>query len=267
MAGDRAGAPGQGWRPLGGGRGKEGDGIALMLDFEAVGRPEACFADLAPMLGPPLDAWTAAQPDHPAVTAGAYLGFWGSGLRESGHEVHAVLGFCVGGVFAAALAEQIGGWQRRPPAVVLLDPEPPTAATLLKQFGNAMSALAAVSSEAELAPAREAVARLGGASDLRALGGELSSLYQKTSRPALERIGLKPDYRADLAASFRSLMSYLAAAGDVRPGPGWAAATAIVSATAPGRPAGVAREVPVGVAHADLLRSPEVARLVSELLA
>jgi hypothetical protein len=132
-----------------------------------------------------------------------------------------------------------------------------------------MKALAAVASEAELAPAREAAARLAGAgaSDLRALGGELSLMYQETSGPALARLGLKPEYRAALAASFRSLMSYLASAGDVRPGPGWAAATAIVSATAPGRPDGVAREVPVCAPHADLLRSPEVARLVSELLA
>lgn len=251
-----------------------------MVDFEAVGRPEAGFADLAPLLDPPLEAWAAAQPPDAARfgadpqaeprcadTAETYLGFWGGGLRDSGHKVRAVLGFCAGGVFAVALAEQIGGWQRETPSVVLLDPELPTAATLLTQFGNVMNSLAAVASEAELAPAREAAAHLGDARDLHALGRELTSLYQKTSGPPLERLGLKPDYRDALAASFRSLMSYLAAAGDIRPGPGWAAATAIVSVTAPCRTAGVARTEQVDVPHVDLLRSPVVARLVLELLA
>jgi hypothetical protein len=269
-----------GWKAVGYGRGK---GIVLMLDFEAVGRREACFADLVPMLDPAPETWTAAQPSHGSLdkTACAYLGYWSGGLRESGREVHAVLGFCAGAVFAAALAEQIAGWQARVPEVVLLDPEPPTTSTLLGQFENVIQALAGLASAAAEGPgrsdtegldrARAAAARLRDVADLPALGDELSSLYREVTEPAFARIGLSPVYQADLVMSFGSLMSYLAAAGDLRPGPGWASATAVVSAAHRGQPAGrqpigVARQVSVDTDHADLLRSPAVAKLVSELL-
>ena len=79
-------------------------------------------------------------------------------------------------------------------------------------------------------------------------------------------IGLKADFRADLVASFGALMRYLVAAGEVPLSQGWASATAILSRTPICEPTGVNREVRTTAAHADLLRSTEVARLVSESL-
>lgn len=253
------------WERLSNGSGK---GIVLALDFEAVGRPEACFSDIATILDPPREIWAAALPpggpDAP-VTADAYLEYWSDGLRESGREVCAVLGFCAGAVFAAALAERIAQWQAAP-VPVLLDPELPTGTTLLKQFDNAMRGLAAVATESELSGMNEALGRLDGAEDLSYLAAELSSLYQQASGPVFSRIGLNPDLQADMVTSFRSLMSYLVAASDVRAGEGWASGTAIVSAVPIWEPAGVARQIRTHVDHAELLRSPFVAMLVSALL-
>jgi hypothetical protein len=254
------------WERLSNGSGK---GIVLALDFEAVGRPEACFSDIATILDPPREIWAAAQPpgglDAP-FTADAYLEYWSDGLRESGREVRAVLGFCAGAVFAAALAERIAQWQATTPVPLLLDPELPTRTTLLKQFDNAMRGLAAVAAESELSGMKEALGRLDGAEDLSYLAAELSSLYQQASGPVFSRIGLNSELQADMAASFRSLMSYLVAASDVRAGEGWASGTAIVSAVPIWEPTGVARQIRTHVDHADLLRSPFVATLISELL-
>lgn len=251
----------QGWKPLTAGHGKD---LALTIDFEAVGRPEACFADLVPMLDIELEAWAAAQPREKA--AGTYLRYWSSGLRETGREVRAVLGYCAGAVFAAVLASQIARWQPRMPAVVLLDPDTPTAATLVAQFENTIAALAAVAPGAALDRARETASRLRDEQDLPGLGVELTSLYREVSEPAFAGLGLKSGYREELVTSFGALMSYLAAAADLQPGPGWATATAVVSRTQPQQPAGVARLVSADADHAGLLRSPAVARLVSELL-
>jgi hypothetical protein len=256
----------EGWERLSKGQGR---GIVLALDFEAVGRPEACFSDLVALLGQPPEIWAAAQPPggaDGALTADAYLGYWSAGLREGGREISGILGFCAGAVFAAALAEQVARWQSARPVTVLLDPEPPTAATMLRQFSQAMRGLASVASKAELAPVQQAADRLSGSEALPSLGAALTALYREATGPAFARIGLKAEYQADLMASFGSLMCYLAAAHDVRVAEGWASATAVLSATAPCEPAGVARRLRTGVDHAGLLGSPAVARLVAELL-
>jgi hypothetical protein len=252
-----------GWERLSPGSGQK---IVLAVDFEPVGRPEACFSDLVTILDPPREIWEAAQPavgqDKPA-SADAYLSYWSDGLPEGDWEISAVLGYCAGAVFAAALAEKIASWQAAPVSV-LLDPEPPTGATLRKQFEHAMRGLAA--GGAELSWVQESLGRLGDSPDLSLLAAELSSLYQQASAPTFARIGLGPEMQADLFASFRSLMSYLVAATDVGAGKGWASATAITSAVPVCEPVGVARQIRTGVDHADLLRSPLVAGLVSELL-
>ncbi len=252
-----------GWERLSNG---SGQGIVLAVDFEAVGRPEACFSDLVTILDPPREVWAVTQPaagqDMPA-SADAYLRYWSGGLREGGWEISAVLGYCAGAVFAAALAEQIAQWQATPVAV-LLDPEPPTGATLRKQFGHAMRGLAA--SGAQLGWVRESLGRLGDSPDLSWLAAELSSLYKQASEPVFFRIGLGPEMQADLLASFRSLMSYLVAAASAGAGERWASATAIVSAVPICEPDGVVCQIRTGVDHADLLRSPVVAGLVSKLL-
>ena len=255
-----------GWEILGAGC---AEGITLALDFDAVGRPEACFAELMPMLNPVRETWRAVQPqaaDGVAPASSAYLEFWSSSLRERGTVIHAVLGFCAGALFAAALAERITQWQPAAPAVVLLDPERPTAATLIRQFDNAMRGLAAVTSSAEVAGAREAAGRLSDEPDLQLISSRLTALYGEVSKPAFTRLGLKPAFQDDLIASYEQLMSYLVAAAGTQPAPGLAAASTISSITPPCQSQTAVSWVAAGVDHAGLLRSPAVAAKVSELL-
>jgi acyl carrier protein len=196
-------------------------GIVLTIDFEAVGRPEACFSDLAAMLGPSREVWAATElpsGTDAAARASAYLQHWTRDLRDGGREVSAVLGFCAGGVFAAALADEIAQWQAEPPAAILLDPEVPTSATLVKQLENATRGLEQAGSETGLAKARETAARLGSTEDLPSLGRKLTFLYHELSEPVFAQIGLDAEDQADLVQSFGSLMSYLAAAAELRPG-------------------------------------------------
>lgn len=249
--------------------GDRGGNVVLALDFEAVGRPEACFSELAPMLDPPRETWRAVQPrfgDGAKPSAIDYLSYWSGGLQESGREIHAVLGYCAGGPFAAALAERIARWQPVPPAAVLLDPEWPTAATLIQQFDNAVRGLAEMASSAELATAREAAARLRHTGDLAVVGAQLTALYREASQPAFARIGLKPAFQDDLLGSYQLLMSYLIAAADMSTAQTARSAIAILSASHPCEPGDVARQVRTEVDHASLLRSRAVAEKLSDLL-
>ena len=256
----------EGWKTL---SGDTGDDLVVAMDFEAAGRAEACFADLVPLLDPARQVWIATQPDAGAGAADR-LRYWSDGLRASGRKVRAVLGFCAGGLYAAALAETVAQWQDALPDVVVFDPEPPTPDTLVKQFDNTVRSLASVLSETELEEVREAVRRVAAEhadpAELNSLGDALAAVYRECSGPALEKIGLRADFREDLAATFESLMGYLAAAADVPLSDGWASVTAIVSATPIWEPAGVLRAIRTDVAHADLLRSPEIARIVSDEL-
>jgi hypothetical protein len=244
------------WKPI-----TSGSGLLLAVDFEATGRPEASFLDLAPMLEPAREVWAARPPVSHGLTASGYLDHWSSGLPG---RVEAVLGFCAGASFAAALAERLAATQDTPPALVVLDPERPTTATLRKQFEQAMRGMNGIATDDQIAWAKEEAARADG--DLAGTGELLAKAYGEIGEVAFERIGLKPGFRAELVDSFRSLMEYLVAAADAYPRNGWSTGTAIVSATPLCPPGAAAELVSVGADHADLLRDRETARAVSAAL-
>jgi hypothetical protein len=128
-----------------------------------------------------------------------------------------------------------------------------------------MKGIASVLSAEERAGERApVVAAIDG--DLAPVGVALAEAYRTRGEVACARIGLKDSYRDDLIGSFRSLMSYLVAAGGVDPTNGWASATAIMSANPASEPPGLANRIRLDLAHADLLRSPEVAQIVTTLL-
>lgn len=244
-------------------------GIVLTIDFEAVGRPEACFSDLAAMLGPSREVWAATElpsGTDAAARASAYLQHWTRDLRDGGREVSAVLGFCAGGVFAAALADEIAQWQAEPPAAILLDPEVPTSATLVKQLENATRGLEQAGSETGLAKARETAARLGSTEDLPSLGRKLTFLYHELSEPVFAQIGLDAEEPGRPGAVVRITDVLSGRSRRVAPGKAWETATAVVSATPIWEPTGMASQIRVDADHAGLLRSRAVARLISEML-
>lgn len=242
------------------------DELILSVDFSTSGRTQASFADFAPRLDPPAAAfWTTLPPTaDDAVALDGYVDWWLTDVRKSGRRVTAVLGYCAGAVFAAALAERIGAWQDTP-ALVLFDPELPNTAGLYKDFHAAGDSLASLLMPEELTEFHEAGRQIERryADDLAAVGPELALIFTRAVGTAAERLELDDDIRDDLAGVFGSLVGYLAAASAIDPLPLWARGTAITSGP-PSYPVG--REIRFDVDHDDLLRINGVARALSELL-
>ncbi|MEU6070173.1 MULTISPECIES: alpha/beta hydrolase family protein [Streptomyces] len=254
------------WKTLSSG---EREGLLLAVDFAAGSRAPAQFADLAPLLEPPLTLWASRPPgpdDQVPPTGNAYLDWWLGEVRASGAPVDAVLGYCAGGVFAAALAERIADWQPAP-RLILLDPELPATSGLYDDFHTAGDSLAALLTPAELDAfhARgEALEAQYGDDRLPVAGRELADTFTAAVAAAADRLDLDEDIRDELSGAFVSLVSYLTAATTLSPLPAWSTATALTT-TAPDQPVG--REERIAVAHDDLLRSAETARALQRLLA
>jgi hypothetical protein len=246
--------------------------IVLVCDFPTQIRPEATFSHLAPLLNPARTVWEAVPP--PAGTQEGwsgkdYVAFWLDGLGDV--KVSAVLGFCAGCVFAAAVTEEVASRQATTPELVLFDPERPTGGALYAQYHRGAELFGAVLAPDEVAEVlRQGQKLLQDNDDVQVFGPALSALYAEVGDTAFARVGLDPVRRAELSATFASFVSWVVAADQIDPTAAWAKATVITSAitSATGSAAaGLAlREVRLDVAHVDLLRDPTVARTVSGLL-
>ncbi|MFI5689286.1 hypothetical protein [Streptomyces sp. NPDC051636] len=254
------------WKTLNSG---ESDRLLLAVDFAAGSRGPAQFADLAPLLDPQHTLWASRPPgpdDQVPPTGNAYLDWWLGEVRASGAPVQAVLGYCAGGVFAAALADRVADWQPAP-RLILLDPELPATSGLYEDFHTAGDSLGALLTPAELDAfhARgEALKAQYGDDQLPVVGRELADTFTAAVAAAADRLDLDEDIRDELSGAFVSLVSYLTAATTLSPLPAWSTATAVTTTT-PDQPVGHDHRVPV--AHDDLLRSPATARALEHLLA
>lgn len=259
-------APGA-WRALSTGDQEE---VVLACDFPTPIRPEATFADLASRLRPVRTVWEALPPPAGAErgwSADDYLRAWLDELRAAEVTVGAVLGFCAGSVFAAAIAERIAPWQERAPELVLFDPERPTGGALYAQYHRGAELFGSVLSPEEVADVlRRGQELLHANDDVQVFGPALSELYVAAGDTAFERVGLDPVRRAELSATFTSFVNWVVAADQLDPTPAWARATVVSSATRGGGTGLAGRELPVDVAHVDLLRDDAVAGVLSGLL-
>jgi hypothetical protein len=250
----------------------------LAVDFDTTGRPEARFSDLVANLGSEFAVWETVPPPAAAPEAGSgagYLAHWTGGLPDEG-PVHAVLGFCGGAIYAAALAEQIGRQQGSEPLLVLFDPELSTAQTLIWQFHKVIGFLSAVISEQEIAEARsvgqQAYEQIH---DVMPLKDELLRLMREFGEPALMAAGLDVTRREELFTVFESFLSYLAAASQIDPLPRWRDAVAY-SSTSPlsglnamrrtGLEIELSQEIRVQTDHGTMLADKELAAAVADLL-
>jgi hypothetical protein len=219
------------------------------------------------------------EPGSESARSGAgYVEHWAQRLERERPQVQAVMGFCAGSVYAAALAERISTWQDEP-ILLLLDPELSTPQTLMWQFQKVVGFLAAGLNEQEMALAAEQGRQIyESAPDLRTLKDGLVELTRVAGEPALIRSGLDESRRAELIGVFSSFLQYLSAAGEIDPVQRWRAATALCSSSPLSglnamRTAGmgadqvsVAREVTFEVEHAVMLADKDVAAAVSDLL-
>ncbi|RMI38650.1 hypothetical protein EBN88_16500 [Streptomyces triticirhizae] len=253
--------------------------LILASDFPATGRTIPGFADLVAKLRPHRQVWETAPPPAGTETglhATDYVDAWLADVRESGLRVTAVLGYCVGGVFAAPLAEHIASWQDEPPAVILFDPERPDGALIHRHYHELVAGLSSVLSTDEIQAAQERGRKAREQhDDLPALAAELSSLFADVGEVGFTRVGLDPARRGELVATFRGFVHYLVVAAEVDPVPVWRRATAVSSHSplnglnvlgAEERDTIVARDIRFALDHGDLLRDDDVVRHVADAL-
>ncbi|RKT55647.1 hypothetical protein [Saccharothrix australiensis] len=251
------------WRVLGADRPE----VVLAADFPVTGRPEAGFGDLAAGLGGRAALWETLPPAPGACPpdGAGYTAHWLAEPRERGTDVRAVLGFCAGAVFAAALADGLKRWQD-PPKLILLDPEKPAAPALYWQFHRVVDSFAAVLSAEERAAAQqEAQEARAACPDLAGFGSALVAIFRRTGEVAFARAGLTARRGAELVATFEAFVGYLGAAATLDPDAAWSSAVTISSADADDPVASAAR-FRFDSGHTELLRDPAVAETVAGLL-
>ncbi|MFJ8081677.1 hypothetical protein RKD23_003769 [Streptomyces sp. SAI-170] len=257
--------------------------VVLAVDFPATGRAEADFNALAPLLATDHAVWrTLVEPNGLLrdVAVEEYIEPWLDEVRGSGLKVRAVLGFCVGGVYASVLAERIGQWQGEEPKVLLFDPELVNAETVFWQFYKmvgSMSQVLAPDEAAQLQAAGRTAFEANG-ENVQQLTATLYDLFEQAAAAAFARMGLGPAFAQDLLDLVGSFMSYLSIAEPVEALPLWRRAVALCSAS---QESGlnrvrdsfllpeaelVAEEIVFASAHSEMLRDPEVARGTDRLI-
>lgn len=250
------------WRVLGASGSAE---IVLAADFPMSGRPEAGFADLATGLGPGFELWETVPASDGTNRPSAYVDRWLAEVRGTGFMVTAVLGFCVGGVYAAALADGVARWQDRP-KVVLFDPEKPTTTALYWQFHRVVDRFAAVLSAQERARAQRA-AQVASVEQpgFAAFAAVVAERFQELAGVVFPRAGLEPARANELQSAFLSFVDYLVVADGLDPDEGWASAITISSADADDTVT-AGENLRFAAPHIGLLRDSAVADAVAGLL-
>lgn len=247
-------------------------GLTLTVDFTSTGRTQACFRDLVPLLSAPGEIWETVAPAAGAedsMTGADYVERWAKAVRKRERTVDTVIGYCAGAVFAAPLAARLAEFQDTAPQLILLDPELPNIVGLYRDFHAAADALKTILSPDEITKFHadgQAVQERHGFEDLSLIGPALAGIFRDAIDVAGQRLGLDEDVRGELGGSFASFVGYLRAATELDPVPLWAGATAITSSHSTQRGAGFARDIRLDVDHDQMLRHPDVAAAVSELM-
>ena len=247
------------WRQLCG-RGRD---LVLCLDFPG-GRAAAGFAELA--AGVPADASFLhigqATPDPLAVCVDR----WVAELTATGRPVRAVLGFCAGAALATRLADAIAA-TGPPPMVVLFDAAPPTGESLAGTFMWALESSARHLTADELAGARDLSEQLVAtySGDLPRIAAVLTGRYDQLMRAVAGRLSLSEFLLEHLTGGFTTYLDYLLLAGegglDMR-----SSTPLFVTSVGQEPPVEGARTIALDIGHDDLLRDPEVHKLVADLL-
>jgi hypothetical protein len=253
------------WRNLS----DQGPDLVPCLDFPG-GRAAAGFADLAG--GVPVDAcflqFTHASAGRQASAGplAACVDRWVAELVATGRPVRAVLGYCAGAALATRLADAIAA-TRPPPLVVLFDAESTTGSSLASQFTSALESSARHLTEDELADARGLAEQLVAAypDDLPRIAAALTGRYEELMGAVAGRLSLPAFLHAELTDAFTAYLDYLLLAG--QGGFGMRTTTPLFLTSAGQEPpVEGARTITLDVGRDDLLRDPEVHKLVADLL-
>jgi hypothetical protein len=243
--------------------------LVLAVDYYGTGRQAATFRDLVKLLPGPLDVWHAVTPPDGhrlGISARDYLSWWCDDLVRSRTPIRAVFGYCAGAVFASAVAGEIERHHGRRPAVVLFDPDEPTADTLSDDFGGIIASMTALS-DAERAELRRRTVevRSSHGDDFEAVSTEYLAIYRKAYDVVFERMDIDSHVGDQLTRVFESYVRYLSAARQLDDTLDREPAPALTSrdhrGSVPSR-----TEIAFDVGRTDLLGSLDVAKTAYELL-
>ncbi|MFF3441521.1 hypothetical protein [Streptosporangium sp. NPDC002721] len=261
---------------------KESDSADLVLcvDFTGTGRAEAGFSTLVARMDLDATFW---HVDPPGLAPGSgvdgpgYLGSWLPPIMAGGRNVTAVLGYCVGAVYAGELATRLAEVQERAPALVVFDPEPITLENIYFQFGKVFDILSSILTPEDVVATQEAMDRLIGQEGVTVgrYADHLYGTFSQIAHNAFERAGLDMEYAEEMLGTFSAFLSYMSLADQFDPWGNWRKAVAVSSSTphnglnrlrdtAPGPL--VAEELRFEETHAELFRSDEIARAVTKVL-
>jgi hypothetical protein len=247
----------------------------LGIDFSGRRRREASFTELASRIGSGY-RFLQARPVtvHPGrrPSSDEYIVSWVEGARQDGNPMRAVLGRCVGGIYAAVVAECISQWQPEPD-IILVDPQFASTEFLGHELHKEISTTSSLMSNDEIELARKIACEISDlkSRDMVQIATYAVESYLEVITPAFERAGLGDARGSKLNEYFVSYMAWLSVAGELNPGRALKKSIVITSrdyAELPGRmlfdDAGslAGRWIVCDVSHADLLRSDSVAKEV-----
>ncbi|HEY1625113.1 MAG TPA: hypothetical protein VGG16_15075 [Streptosporangiaceae bacterium] len=252
----------------------------LGIDFADRKRREASFAELATRIGSGyrfLQTRPVTVPQGQWPSSEEYILSWVEDARRDGNPMRAVLGHCVGSVYAAAVAERISQWQPEPD-VILFDPQLASLKSLGDELRKEISANSSLMSDDEIERAREITNRISylDPSGVARIAAHAVESYLEVITPAFERAGLGTVRGSKLYEYFVSYMAWLSVAAELDPSRALKKSIVIMShdyAKLPNRMlpddyAGnsAVRWIACDVSHAELLRSDSVAKEVLDLL-
>jgi hypothetical protein len=254
--------------------------VILGVDFPAAGRAEGSFTELAARLGSEFGfLQTAAPPFSPdqRISGDAYTQRWIDDARQSGWQVAAVLGYCLGSVYTAPIAESISGWQDFPPKTILFDPLQADIRLLGLETRKVIARFGPLLSKDEVELAEKRIAEIvtpepGVPADLADVAVALVGLYRDIGIPAFDRLGLNDSRKGEMTRLFESYMSWMSVAAQIDPMRSWRQSTAIMSAEYVRQSDGEAsanvwdsifgEKIALDIAHADLLRSESTVQVI-----
>jgi hypothetical protein len=240
---------------------------------------EAGFAELASKIGSGyrfLQAKPVTVRPGRRLSSDEYIVPWVEGARQDGRPMRAVLGYCVGGIYAAAVAERISQWQPEPD-IILFDPQFTSMKFLGHELHGEISAISSLLSDDEIERARKIASEISESDpgNIVQIAADAVESYLEVITAAFERAGLGDPRDNRLNEYFESYITWLSVAAELDPSHALEKSIVIMSRDYAGLPGRVqfddagsmaGRWKVCDVSHADLLRSDSVAREVLDLL-
>ncbi|GAA2515910.1 hypothetical protein [Winogradskya humida] len=261
----------------------ESNRIVLAVDFPAAGRNEAGFGELAAKMGTAWSGLGFLQTVPPPVrvterpSGDFYTEHWMRDGEWEKYEVVAVLGYCVGSVYAAEVAGRLAAFQSTEPRVILFDPQLTDSQLLAMEMHKMIGMAGPIFTAAEAESARQSATRIvethsGGLFDAAI---EIVGLYREMAAIAFKRIGLAESRLDEVVQLFESYMTWLAAAAQVDPTEIWKRSLAITSTdfalmesrgdtTVVNAAKVIGSRFALEVGHADLMRSDSAVAVLEE---